>query len=85
MEPNFHSAQLAGRPTAPLRLPLRRGRPPALQLHVLSDSRLDEVRYHGTFRLYKIVRATRPLFARPIETVTGIARPGTSTLRTRIE
>jgi hypothetical protein len=34
---------------------------------------------------YRIVLATMPFPARPMETYTGFERPGTVTLRTRIE
>jgi hypothetical protein len=36
-------------------------------------------------KLYRIVLATMPLPARPMDTYTGLLRPGTVTLTTRIE
>jgi hypothetical protein len=40
---------------------------------------------HAALSEYRIVRATIPFPARPMETSTGVLRPGTVSLRTRIE
>jgi hypothetical protein len=45
----------------------------------------DELVHHATRRESRMVRATMPFPAKPMETKIGLLRPGTGTLRTSIE
>jgi hypothetical protein len=45
----------------------------------------EEVVHHVVVNEYRMVRATTPLPAKPTDTKTGLACPGTRTFRTNIE
>ena len=47
--------------------------------------RMAKSPHHATRSEYRMVLATMPFPASPMETYTGFERPGTVTLRTRIE
>src|ERR1019366_4619703 len=58
---------------------------PSLPERLHGSARRHRRRHHAARSEYKIVLATMPLPASPMDTYTAFERPGTVTLRTRIE